>query len=483
MENTELNTLIDRLLQEGENEYVEFKYNNINPEMIGQKLSALANGATLHQKNFGYLVFGIQNEPIAKLGTNFSPKTEKVGNEALEHWLVQRLNPRIDVRFYEITTPENLKLVLVQVPATSGQPVRFAHDAYIRIGSITRKLNEFPEKERKLWQKPSIEFELESAMMGVSAAEIVALLDTQSIFDLLLKIPYPTNQAGVIQKLLDEKFIVQANGYFHITNLGAILFAKDLSKFENLARKVARVIKYKGKGKLNTEKDQIGQLGYASGFQRLINYVMGLLPSNELIVDAKRQEVTMYPALAIRELIANALIHQDFRERGVNVMIEIYDDRIEISNPGEPMVDTMRFIDAFQSRNELIASAMRRMGFCEEKGSGIDKVVSECEVYQLPAPDFRVSPTHTVVVMYAHKDLNEMDKSDKIRACYQHCCLLYVNNEKMTNQTLRERFKIEDKNSAIASRIIKETLAENLIKEQDPDNKSRKYASYIPFWA
>ena len=72
---------------------------------------------------------------------------------------------------------------------------------------------------------------------------------------------------------------------------------------------------------------------------------------------------------------------------------------------------------------------------------------------------------------------------DKIRACYQHSCLKYVSNEKMTNQSLRDRFKIEDQNAAIASRIIRDSLEEAVIKEDDPESKSRKYASYIPIWA
>ncbi|WP_273393832.1 hypothetical protein [Actinobacillus porcinus] len=76
-----------------------------------------------------------------------------------------------------------------------------------------------------------------------------------------------------------------------------------------------------------------------------------------------------------------------------------------------------------------------------------------------------------------------MDKKDKVRATYQHCCLCYVNNEKMTNQSLRERFKIDDRNAAIVSRIIAEAIAENLIKNDDPEAKSKKYAKYIPYWA
>ncbi len=191
----------------------------------------------------------------------------------------------------------------------------------------------------------------------------------------------------------------------------------------------------------------------------------------------------MYPDIAIRELVANLLIHQDFRETGVGPMIEIFEDRIEFSNPGLPLITTKRFIDEFQSRNETLAAFMRRIGVCEEKGSGIDKVVFHAELYQLPAPDFQTKEKNTKAILYAFKDLNYMDKKDKIRAAYQHACLCYVSNGKMTNQSLRERFKIEEKNAAIASRIIKDALKENVIKLDDPDSKSRRFVKYIPYWA
>jgi len=130
----------------------------------------------------------------------------------------------------------------------------------------------------------------------------------------------------------------------------------------------------------------------------------------------------MYPEMAIRELVANTLIHQDFKTTGINPMIEIFPDRIEFTNPGLPLITTNRFIDEYQSRNEILASFMRRIGICEEKGSGIDKVIFNAELYQLPAPDFQVQEKHTKSIMYSFKELNDMDKNDKIRATYQHAC-------------------------------------------------------------
>jgi ATP-dependent DNA helicase RecG len=126
---------------------------------------------------------------------------------------------------------------------------------------------------------------------------------------------------------------------------------------------------------------------------------------------------------------------------------------------------------------------MRRMRFCEEKGSGMDKVVFQNELFQLPAINIVKTETKTIVTLYSYKSLNQLDKKDKIRACYQHACLKYLSSDKMSNQSLRERFKIQEQNAAIASRILKDTLDEKLIKEDDPNSGSRKFKKYIPFWA
>ena len=201
---------------------------------------------------------------------------------------------------------------------------------------------------------------------------MVELLDTQTFFE-LLKLPYPTNRAAVIDRLVLERLVDETRDVYAIRRLGAVLLAKRLENFLDLARKAARVVVYTATSKLDTRLDQTGIKGFAVGFQGLVRFVMGQLPQNEIIEDALRKEVKLLPEVVIRELIANALIHQDFNVGGASVMVEIYSDRVEISNPGEPVVPVERFIDGYQSRNERLADFMRRVGICEEKSSGIAK--------------------------------------------------------------------------------------------------------------
>lgn len=483
MEKSELIKIIDSLVElPNETEWIEFKHNFHSLEEIGERISALSNSACIHKKPFAYLVFGVEDITHRIIGTTFKAKSHKKGNEEIEIWLCNRLNPKIDFESYEFTYSDNIHISLYKIPAASNIPITFLHKAYVRVGSMTKLLGEYKEKEAKIWRNTeTISLDKKVVKMGLTQSDVIKLLSTETYFD-LMKIPYPQNTNGVIQKLISEGIILAKEKTYEITELGAILFAKNLSDFDNLERKSIRVIVYKGKNKIETIREQIGVKGYAVGFSGLTDWINGQLPSNEEIGRALRKDVRMYPEIAIRELVANSIIHQDFTIQGFP-MIEIYSDRIEISNPGIPLISSERFIDEYISRNDKLADLMRRMGFCEEKGSGLDKVIFYNELYQLPAINIQVKENRTTVCLYAYKNLNDTDRNEKIRACYQHACLKYVSNEKMTNQSLRERFGIEDKNYSIASRIIRDAIEAKVIKEDDPDNKSRKYACYIPYWA
>lgn len=483
MDNARFKRLVDELRAlPRETEWVEFKQGHAAPEEIGERISALANGACLKNKHNGYLVFGIRDEDHEAIGTTFTMSVAKKGNEELEHWLLQRLDPRLPLTVHE-DHYNGQHVVIVKIPAARERPVRFTNIAYIRIGSITRSLRDFPEIERQLWLKADRNsFEAGVCKDGLTPEEVVQFLDCQKYFD-LLGMPFPSTRDVILERLIAEKFVGKEVSGYSITNLGAILIAKDLRLFDLLGRKAVRVIVYEGNSRVRTLKDQPEHAGYAVSFERLIESVSDKLPSNEEIQKALRKNVSVYPPLAIRELVANALIHQDFNEHGTGPMVEIFTDRIEITNPGLPVITPERFIDEYQSRNEALAAFLRRSGVCEEKGSGIDKVIFQVEVFQLPAPDFLVGEKHTKVALFGFKKFQDMDREDRVRACYQHCCLKYVSNQKMGNETLRDRFKIEAKNSAVVSRIIGDTLKRKLIKYEDAENVSRKYAKYVPFWA
>jgi len=466
-----------------ETEWAEFKHNNAEPEEIGEYLSALANAAALTGKVHAWLVWGVNNDTHEIIGTSFNPASAKVGNEELESWLLRLLSPKINFRFYTLQA-EGKPVVLLEIGAAFRHPVRFKGMEFIRVGSYKKKLKDFPEKERELWRVfDRTPFEKEVAAESIAAEKVLRLLDYPAYFD-LLSLPLPEGRDGILSALAADDMIAPGkSGKWHITNLGAVLFAKRLADFRTLTRKTVRVVLYKGESRVETVREQEGGKGYAAGFEELIGFVTNLLPSNEVIGQALRKQVPMFPELAIRELVANAIIHQDFHLTGTGPMVEIFGSRMEITNPGLPLVQTDRFLDSPpRSRNEALASFMRRIGVCEERGSGIDKVVVQTELFQLPAPLFETTVEHTCAVLFAHRAFREMDKTDRIRACYLHACLRYVQRDYMTNTTLRERFGIDEKNSSMVSRIIKDTIEAGLIRCHDETVGSRA-RKYLPKWA
>ncbi len=453
-----------------EDEHLEFKEakNQYDTTKLYRYCVALAN------EGGGRFVLGVTDKlPRRVVGSNAFTNPGDIQAKIFE-----KLRLRVDVE--EVSHPDG-RVVVFHIPSRpAGTAYQFEGAYLMRSTEDTVSMTE--DRLRCIFNEGKADWLAQNTLKECSADDVVRLLDSQSYFD-LLKLPYPANREGVLDRFERERLIIRQGEHWDITNLGAILLAKRLDEFPDLARKAPRVIVYDGTSKMNTRLDKPGIKGYAVGFEGLIDFVNGQIPTNEVIETALRHEVKMFPEIAIRELVANALIHQDFMESGSSVMIEIYSDRIEIANPGKPFIPPERFIDEYQSRNERLADLMRRMGICEEKGSGIDKVIHAAEVYQLPAPDFRVGERHTKAILFSHKEFEEMDRNDRIRACYQHCCLRYVMNQKMTNQSLRDRFKLPEKKTESVSRVIRDSMEAEIVKLADPTITSLRYRSYVPFWA
>ena len=422
----------------------------------------------------GHLLFGIADKPPRPV-VGSAAVNDPVGMAAK---LFKSLGFRVDVE--EVNHPDG-RVVVFHIPSRPSGTAYHLDGAYLmRSGEELVPMSE--DQLRRIFAEGEPGWIEEHSCTGLDATEMLELLDCQGFFE-LLRMPLPSDQSGVIDRLVQERLVDVLNGQYAIRRLGALLLAKRMQDFPDIARRAPRVVVYPGKSKIETKLDRTGEKGYAVGFQGLVRFVMSQLPQNEIIKDALRTEVKLVPEIAIRELIANALIHQDFRIGGASVMIEIYADRVEISNPGEPVVPVERFIDGYQSRNERLADLMRRQRICEEKGSGIDKVVHAAEMFQLPAPDFRTAHCRAMVVIYGPRDFDAMDRSDRIRACYQHGALKWVMGERMTNQSLRERFHLPESKSASVSQIISAAIEAGVIKPDESVGSSRKFARYLPFWA
>lgn len=476
--------LIDELRKfENETSWIEFKCNNYTPETIGENICALANGAALHEKRCAYYVLGIEDKTHDVVGTTKDFLSLKKGNQELELWLRTMLSKNADFE-YHCVDYLGKKVGLLLIAPAEKQPVVFQKLAYIKVGSNTKKLHDFPEVEAKLWDRlRNVNFESRIAKFDLELQEVAKLLET-SVYIEMRGMPQPANMEGAIHYLMEEELVLrQDNGLFAITNLGALLLARNLNDFSRISRKAVRVIQYADNSRLDMLKENTGTKGYVVDFERVMQYIDALLPSREVIDGALRQTRSAYPPLAIREVVANALIHQDFAITGTGPTIEIFPNRIEITNPGIPLIDVRRFIDnPPKSRNEKLALLMRRFRLCEELGTGWDKIVLACEQALLPAPRIDVYEEGIKVTLFAGMPFASIPMEDRLQACYLHACIKYVQGEQLTNSSLRKRFGLSASSSGTISRLIREAVLRGLIKALDPDT-APKHMKYIPEWA
>ncbi len=466
-----------------ETPWLEFKCDNYDPDMIGKDISALANGATLDEKDCAYFIWGVTDKTHEIVGTGHDLQNLKKGNEELENWLRRLLSGNADFE-YQMVKMDNVTVGVMIIQCAIAQPVTFKKTEYIRIGSYTKPLAEYPTMASKLWTRlHDLNFEMQTAAQDLDLTEALSLLDYGVYFE-LIDTPQPSSAEGIAHYLAEEEIILrQDNGLYTITNLGAILLAKRMADFPRIARKAVRVIQYKGNNRLQMLREDVGGKGYAIGLSGLIKYIETLLPMQEVIEGALRQKKTAYPMLAIREAVANALIHQDFSVSGTGPTVELFKSRIEITNSGIPLVDIRRIVDnPPKSRNEKLASLMRRLKMCEELGTSWDKIIITCELAQLPAPRIELYQESTRVTLYSEIPFTNLSIEDRLWACYMHACILQVQGEQLTNSSLRNRFGLPQSSSGSVSRLIKEAVASGLIKPLDPTT-SNKYMKYIPAWA
>jgi ATP-dependent DNA helicase RecG len=454
-----------------ENEYVEFKAarNNFHFDKLVEYCAALAN------EGGGRIVLGVTDRPPRQV----------VGTQAFElpartcGGLHERL--QIKVLCHEVAHP-NGRVLVFEVPGRArGQALHVEGRYLMRAGDELVPMS--PDRLRAVFAEGEADFVDQFAASGLDEAGVVALLDVQGYFDLRER-PLPSTRTEIIEALVARRFVARRGNDLAITNLGALVVAKRLSDFDSVARKGVRVIVYDGITKLQVKdgKDWVAEAGYGVGFVKLVDQIHAETPASEEIRAALRQTTHAYPKKALREILGNALVHQDLTERGTGVVVEVYDDRVEIVNPGLPLLPVDRFIDENQSRNERLADALRQLGVCDERGHGMDAVVTHIEAHQLPPYQCRLGTRHTTVVLSRYKGLNKLAPDERAQAVYQHCCLRFVSNQITNNESIRERFKIEKQNSAQASRLLREALEAGRIKAVDP-NVGTKLMRYVPYWA
>ena len=482
----ELNELLDLIKTHDESEILDFKENLNLGSDIGEYISALGNSALLTHNPAAYLIWGVKDVTKEIVGTSFNPDLAKASGKnkmPLITYLEKFTDPRIPLR-WEHFDYNDLDVLMLTIDVTNvNKPIKFNGTEWIRSGSSKTKLAEFPEKERSIWQSfESSKFELEIAKHGLSFNEVISLLNT--VYYIKARDIQNPDDGTVIEFMIKDNILVRSDASFNITNLGAYTLAKNMDEFPALSRKTMRITRYAGDQSLsNAIFDKKGQIGIAVGFNNTIKNIMNALPFVEDYSEGERKDIPTFPQIAIRELVANALVHQDFTITGSRPFVEIFNSRIEISNPGTPLIEPKRFLDFKpKSRNDELADLLGKLHIVESRGTGIDKVVNSLEKNNLPAMDIKTQASETTIVtLNKKKAFKDMSPYEKNFSIYWHASLKYKAGEKITNASLRDRFRLSKSGSTQISKAINNAVEADLIKLYDP-TAGKKFVSYIPFW-
>jgi ATP-dependent DNA helicase RecG len=419
MSNAELLALVDRLRrQPTETEWLEFKAKRCEPQEIGEYLSALANSASLSGKPKGYLVFGIDNVSHVVVGTEFDPyATKGKGNQDLLIWLGEGLQPKVGFEVHAVEHPDG-RVMLFEIGAAYGGPVKFYGAAFIRVGSSKTSLAKHPEKERALWarRRDWTAEVCERATLEDLDSGAVAKARTQ------FQIKHP-RQAQEVPDWNDTTFLNKARLTIKgvVTNAAILLLGRpeSASLLSPAVAKISWILKDGQNRELDYE--HFGPpflLQVDRVLQRIRNLTLRTLPSGTLFP----QEVTQYDPWVIREALHNCIAHQDYSLRGRINVVET-PSSILLSNVGSFLpgdVETVIRQDAPLEiyRNPFLAEAMVNLNMIDTQGGGIKRMFQAQIKRFFPLPDYDLSEPERVAVTVRGSILDEhycrllMDRGD-----------------------------------------------------------------------
>ena len=274
-----------------------------------------------------------------------------------------------------------------------------------------------------------------------------------------------------IAVLLEQRVLIKRQDSPQITVAGWLCFAKELQEprqfrnayiefqiFQGIARDMP-IKKYDIKGSLPQQIEQAVQL---------LQQNIWVVPK---IQGIKREEIPAYSNKALREVVTNSLVHRDYRKMHQPVKISMFSNRIEIENPGSlmPGLTPYNLIHKRDWRNPLLAELMKKFGFGEMDGQGIDRLYAAVLAIKVPPPIFINRDNSFAVILSAPKEFENFTVEEKRLMVI----ILLIMQDQVDNERVRNCFSIS---SEKASTLIKAMVVEKILQ---PSGLSRKYAKYI----
>jgi len=404
MRTDDLHNLLEELTTyDAETQWIEFKLGagSITNEQIGEYISAISNGATISNKPFGYLIWGIDDITHEIKGTNFCFTNAKQGNQDLELWIRNLLHPKINFEIFEFIY-KNKKIVIFRIPAAKAEPTYFKKKAYIRIGSNKTDLHNFPEYIRLIYNS------LEDWSAKIINNASIEDLDDEAIKIAKIKFKEKnsdTNFYNQIDSWNTQTFLDKAkitiNG--KITNTAILLLGKEETS-HYLLPSIAEIT-----WKLETEEKAYEHfscpllLNTTKILQKIRNIKYKFFPDKKLLATT----VDKYDTRTILEALHNCIAHQDY-SLNKRVVVTEKIDKLIFTNAGsfyEGSPD--EYLSGEKTperyRNPWLVKAMVNLGMIDTMGYGIHTMYLSQKNRYFPLPDYILSEQQKVTLqIYGH---------------------------------------------------------------------------------
>ncbi|OAV73660.1 Divergent AAA domain protein [Bacteroidales bacterium Barb6] len=400
MTNTDLIDLLkDLCSQPREQQWLEFKSNGIDHEQIGEYISAMSNGATLANKPFGYLVWGVEDITHVIKGTTFTFADAKHGNQDLELWLRLYLDPKINIELFEFDY-DGKHIVLVRIPAAKSEPTNFQKKPFVRVGSNKTDLRKYPDWMRIIYNSQ------EDWSAKVIENLSIDNLDPQALKVAREKFKEKNPNVAYFDQIDvwdDATFLDKAKITIDrkITRTALLLLGKPESTYY-LLPSVAEIT-----WKLDTEEKAYEHfsvpflLTTTQVMQRIRNVQIRFYPDHELLATT----VNKYDTKSILEGIHNCIAHQDYSLRSRIILTEKIDKLIFLNAgnffEGTPEEYSLGEKTPKLYRNPWLVNAMSNLGMIDHLGYGIHSLYVSQRNRYFPMPDYILSdPQEVIMYMY-----------------------------------------------------------------------------------
>lgn len=457
---------------------LDWKASTCKAERMAKHLSGFAN-----YSGGGFLVFGINDTGLVK---GLTSSEAELFSSQIANWARDLITPEVRTQIFSFEF-KGKPLLGIYIEEAFDKPVHKKNgtleDSYVRAGGQSRQMTR-DEIRQSMMSSRHQRFEEMPATLPSGL-----LNNWKDYFDFSEFLKRTRFESIDVERLFEHlfahKLVARIDQQYIPTNLAVLTCAKNLSEFPSYERYAVRITEYSDATKMHAKRDQTIQAGVSLSLDQIVKNIVETLPHSEIIQNATKLRTSVIPPIAIRELVINAIMHRDFSKTNSFITIEVFSDRIEITNPGGllPDISVDRLIDhPSVCRNEVLSDFLRKLGLAEERGSGVDNALGEIEMWGLPPVIFESQRDYFKATLSMPRKFNEMSKDERITAVYQHACLNKLAGKRTTNSSLRVRFKFLSEETTKIGRLITDAIEAERIKLANPTASKRDF-HYLPYWA